>query len=189
MEKFLALTYFGNPILRKVAKKLSAKEILSIEVQDLISKIRQKVEKEDYGVGLAAPQVGVSVSISLIAIKPTPTRPNLERFEQVIVNPRYEGVGLRQQMWEGCISSGRGSNTLYAKVPRYKKINATWLDEKAKEHSEILDGFVAHVFQHETDHLDGVLFVDKVVDTNSYMLASEYKKMIKAKNGRNKTTH
>jgi peptide deformylase len=100
----------------------------------------------------------------------------------VIINASYEGIGYRAQMWEGCISSGSGDNTLYAKVPRYKKINANWIDENGIKHHEILDGFLAHVFQHEVDHLDGVLFVDKVKDTTSYMLASEYRKQFVKKN-------
>lgn len=80
-------------------------------------------------------------------------------------------------MWEGCISSGEGDSTLYAKVPRFKSIRLRWLDEYAEQHDEVLEGFVAHVAQHETDHLNGVLFVDQVTDTKTYMIAEEYKKM------------
>jgi peptide deformylase len=84
-------------------------------------------------------------------------------------------------MWEGCLSSGKASFSLFAKVPRFKKINAIWLDENGKHHEEQLEGLVAHVFQHETDHLDGILFVDKVTDSKSYMVESEYRKMRKKK--------
>lgn len=175
----LKLTRFGNPILREKARELSAQEIKSDKIQQLIANIRYTNEQKKYGVGLAAPQVGVSVSLSVIGIKPTPARPHLEPFEQVIVNPTYEGIGRRASMWEGCQSSGTGKNTLFAKVLRYKKIVATWHDESATLHHETLDGFVAHVFQHETDHLDGILFVDKVRDSTTYMLADEYRKRVK----------
>ena len=135
------------------------------------------VETKKYGIGLACPQVGKSLALSVVAIKPTPTRPNLKKFNQVIINPSYEGIGRKYQLWEGCISSGSGENTLYAKVPRYKKINAVYHNQTGKKMKQILEGIKAHVFQHETDHLNGVLFVDKVKYTSSYMLASEYKKM------------
>lgn len=176
--KRLKLIHFGNPILREKARELSAAEIKSTKIQQLIADIRYVNETKKYGVGLAAPQVGESVALSVIGIKPTPTRPNLEKFEQVIINPKYGGIDRRTGMWEGCQSSGTGNNTLFGKALRYKKIHATWYDEHAKFHDEILDGFVAHVFQHETDHLNGILFVDRVRDTKTYMLASEYRKRI-----------
>ena len=172
------LIRFVNPILRQNAEQLSVGEIKNEKIQELIEDIRALIESEAYGVGLAAPQVGESLALSVISIKPTPNRPNLERFEQVIINPTYEGIGRRSSMWEGCLSSGEGDNTLFAKALRYQKIHATWYDENAEFHDKILDGFVAHVFQHETDHLGGILFVDKVRDTTTYMLADEYRKRI-----------
>ncbi len=141
--------------------------------------MRQLNAVKQYGIGLAAPQVGVSVALSIIGIKPTPTRPELEPFDAVIINPTYDGIGRRTGMWEGCQSSGSGKNTLYAKALRYKHIHATWFDENAELQEAQLSGFVAHVFQHETDHLNGILFVDRVSDTRTYMLASEYRKLIR----------
>lgn len=176
--KLLKLRHFGDPILRERAKRLSPAEIRSSETQVLIQSIRYTNEQKKYGIGLAAPQVGVSVALSIIGIKPTPTRPHLEPFECVIINPSYAGIGRKAQLWEGCQSGGTGNNTLYAKVPRFKKIEASWYDEDATFYEATLEGFVAHVFQHETDHLDGILFVDKVRDTKSYMLACEYSKHI-----------
>lgn len=178
----LEITRFGNPVLRKKAKKLTDAEIHSEETQMLIKNVREILTTERYGVGLAAPQVGKSLAMSVIGIKPTPNRPNLQRFDTVIINPGYEGIGKISSMWEGCISCGTDDDTLFAQVPRYEKVKATWLDDKAKKHEEILDDFVAHVFQHETDHLEGILFVDKVKDTNSFMMADEYRKRIVGKN-------
>ncbi len=174
----LSLTQFGNPILRQVARPLSAQEITSDEIQQLITDIRYTNQTKSYGVGLAAPQVGVGIALSVIGIKPTPNRPNLTPFEQVIINPSYGGIGKRIGMWEGCQSSGTGHNTLYGKALRYRKIKAFWLDERGETHEQTLDGFVAHVFQHETDHLNGILFVDRVRDTKTYMLADEFRERI-----------
>lgn len=181
MSELLTSTRFGNPILRETMRRLTSEEIMSDEIQELIANMYFTLREKQYGVGIAAPQVGARIALSVVGIKPTPTRPNLESFNTVLINPvvaeTFEGA---EDMWEGCISSGEGDDTLYAKVPRFKKIRLQWLDEKAEEHDEVLEGFVAHVAQHETDHLNGILFVDRVVDPKTYMLADEYKKLMDA---------
>lgn len=177
----LKVVRFGNPILREEARKLSVTEIKSDDIQQLIANIRYTNDQKKYGVGLAAPQVGVSVALSVIGIKETPHRPELSKFDSVIINPSYVGVGTRTSMWEGCQSCGKGKETLFGKALRYKQIRATWLDEKGIVHHEELKGFVAHVFQHETDHVNGILFVDRVRDTRTYMMADEYRKRIAKK--------
>ncbi|NCU29325.1 peptide deformylase [Candidatus Saccharibacteria bacterium] len=178
MPEILKLTRAGNPILREVMPRLSEEEILSDEIQRLIENMYHTVRERKYGVGLAAPQVGARYALSVIGIKPTPNRPELDVFETVIINPEYTGVGRRSSGWEGCISIGTGRDVIFAKVPRYRKIDAKWADETGKSHQEVLGGFVAHVFQHETDHLNGVLFIDKVKDTTSIMMADEYRKRV-----------
>lgn len=80
-RKVLGLTRVGNPILREVMPHLTAEEIASNEVQTLIANIRYTNQEKQYGVGLAAPQVGARYALSVIGIKPTPNRPNLEPFE------------------------------------------------------------------------------------------------------------
>lgn len=132
------------------------------------------LENKRYGVGIAATQVGKDVAISVIDTKPTPTRPDLVRQKLTIINPEIvTGYGRRIGQWEGCISGP----DLYAQVPRYPRIRLKWMDETAEEHEQDFDGFLAHVIQHEVDHLNGVLFVDRVKDTKSYMTFREYKKM------------
>lgn len=177
-RKLLALTRAGNPILREVMPEVSRAEIESSEIRNLIADIRYTNQQKQYGMGLAAPQVGVRKALSVIGIKPTPNRPNLEVFEQVIINPMYRGIGRRIGMWEGCQSVGSGDDTVYAKALRFRKIAAEWLDERGDVHQEILEDFVAHVFQHETDHLNGILFVDRVRDTKTYMMADEYRERV-----------
>ena len=179
--KPLKFTRFGNPILRQVARRLSIEEIISDTIKQLIADMRYSCEEEKAGVGLAAPQVGESIALSVIAIKPTPNRPDRERFDSVIINPEYEGIGRKTGKWEGCISCGRGDDTLFGKAIRYSKIQATWYDEYGEFHDEIISGFPAQVFQHETDHLAGILFVDRVKDPTTYMMADEYRKRIAKK--------
>ena len=181
MPKLLKSTQFGNPVLRLPARRLTKKDILSDEIQTLIADMRFTIEKRKMGVGLAAPQVGVSIALSVIAIKPTPNRPDIERFDQVIINPEViETFGRKQKMWEGCISSGTANNTLFAQVPRYKKVKLKFYDEKGRLQEEVLKGIAAHVAQHETDHLNGILFVDRVKDPKTYIMAGELRKKLKA---------
>lgn len=165
-------------MLRTVAMRLSDAEILSPVIQKLIKNMCYTLEQKKYGVGIAATQVGESLAISTIDTKPTPTRPELKRQKLTIINPEIlKTYGEKEAMWEGCISGPK----LYAQVPRFKKIRLTWKDEKAKQHEQDFDGFLAHVIQHEVDHLNGILFIDKVEDTHSYMTFKEYKKMQKKK--------
>jgi peptide deformylase len=175
----LKRTQFGNPVLRQKAKRLSNDEILSGEIQALIQNMHHTLLNRNYGIGIAAPQIGQSLAISVIELRSTRTRPNLPKSKwvsMVIINPEIvKTYGESKEMWEGCLSF----DNAFAKVPRYEKIRVHYQDEKSKEHEKVLDGLLAHVFQHETDHLNGALFVDKVRDTKTYMTESEYLKMRK----------
>jgi peptide deformylase len=178
--KALQLTQFGNPILRQRARQLSASEINSPKIQSLIQNMRSSLTEVKLGVGLAAPQVGENVALAVVVVQPSEHRPKVEPFEVVLINPVItETSGRRKQLWEGCISSGRGKAGLFAKVPRYNKIKVKFIDGKGKHHHIWFNGLRAHIIQHETDHLSGILFVDRVRDTTSYMTYSEYLKQVK----------
>ncbi len=179
--KKLEIVEFGDPLLRETAEKVSVSSIKSVEFQKLIDDIRNHLVSKKLGVGLAAPQIGKSMALSVIAIRPTEHRPTVKEFDLVIINPSYKGVGDKEDMWEGCISSGDGQAGLFGKVPRYKKVQATFWDENGQKHKEQFSGLPAQVIQHETDHLNGILFVDKVADSKTYMTLSEYRKRITPK--------
>ena len=180
MPTILKITRFGNPLLRSVAAQLSEQQITSTQIQDLINNMRYTVLQKKYGVGLAAPQVGQGVALSVVAIKPTPSRPDSVPFETVLINPIIlETFGRRTGMWEGCISCGKNNDTLYAKTLRYKKVRVQWLDEHAVLRNQVLEGLPAHVAQHEVDHLNGILFVDHVRDNKTFMMADEYRKQMR----------
>jgi peptide deformylase len=184
VSKLLDITRIGNPILREQCCELTETEILGDTIQVLIADMKHTLTKKEAGVGLAAPQVGEPVMLSVIGIKPTPNRPELTPFEMVIINPEIiKKHGARSLKWEACVSCGSSDDTLYAQVPRYEEVTLHWIDDTAKVHEERLNGFVAHVVQHEVDHLNGILFVDKVADTKSYMMADEYRaRVVKAPN-------
>lgn len=174
----LALRRFGDQILRKKAQRLSLEEIKRDEIQTLLTDMKNTIQAKSMGVGLAAPQVGYSTAVAVIDIKPTELRPNVEPYSAVIINPAYKGLGRRAAAWEGCLSTGLGDQTLFAKAARYEKIEAEWFDEKGKRHLKQLSGLPAQVFQHETDHINGVLFVDHVEDTSTYTMGDEYRKRL-----------
>lgn len=178
LQKIRKLARFGNPILREKACLLSAQEMKSETIQQLIADIRYTNQLKQYGVGIAAPQVGESVALAMIDIRPTKLRPSVEPLHAIIINPVYEGIGRRQSMWEGCLSSGVGDETLFGKALRYRRIRAQWFDENGARHDEELEGLVAQVFQHETDHLNGILFVDRVRDNKTLIVADEYRRRI-----------
>jgi peptide deformylase len=182
MPEILPVTRFGNPVLRETARRLTKKEILSNNIQELIENMRHTLVEIKYGVGIAAPQVGESVALSVIGIKSTPNRPELEPFDTVLINPEIiETFGEPVDMWEGCVSCGTEDDILFGRLPRYESVKVSWLDEKAKTRKEVIGGFVAQVVQHETDHLNGKLFVDHVTDPASFMMADEYRKRILGK--------
>jgi peptide deformylase len=179
MAEILPITRFGNPLLRQRARRLSDEEILSAGIQKLIENMRHTLVEKKYGVGIAAPQVGKSVALSVIGVKPTPNRPELEPFDTVLINPEVvETFGEPVEAWEGCVSCGTDDDILFAKLPRYERLKVRWIDEYAKSREELIGGFVAQIIQHETDHLNGVLFVDRVTDPTSYMMADEYRQRI-----------
>src|ERR1039458_5418118 len=176
--RVLRRTQFGNPVLRTAARRLTSQEILSPTTQDLLRDMRHTLSSKSYGVGLAAPQIGEPLAIAIVGLKPTPTRPNAPKLSLTLINPEIVGhSGSRTGEWEGCISGP----DMYGKAMRYPKIRVRWLDGKARGREKDFQGLVGQVIQHEIDHLNGVLFVDRVRDPKTYVTASEYKKIRAAK--------
>jgi peptide deformylase len=163
-------------VLRKVAREVE--DPVVPEIAQLILDMRQLLESKKLGVGLAAPQVGKSVAVAVIAIEPSERRPDAEPFALTIINPKIvETFGRRKQLYEGCISGGDGKAGLFARVPRYMKIKLAYTDEKGVKHVKTFEGMPAHVIQHEVDHLNGILFVDRVKDSTTYITYKEYVKL------------
>jgi len=176
--KALRRTQFGNPILRQVARRLEPTEIRSERIQALIADLHFTLTSKKYGVGLAAPQVGHSLALSVINIQPTDYRPEVTPLKLTVINPEIiQTYGRRTQLWEGCLSFGASRDTPFAKVPRYVKIRVAYLDGQGKPHEADFEGLPAHILQHEIDHLQGKLFVDRVVDTTTYVTMSEYRRL------------
>ncbi len=177
-QKSIKITEFGNPILRQNAVNLTVKDIKSEKIQSLITKMQELIISKKMGVGLAAPQIGEGLAVAVVCIRPIKHRKEVREFDLIIINPEItKTYGKRVQQWEGCLSGGPLKSGLFARVPRYKKIELKYRDEKGKLQQTVFEGLPAHVIQHEVDHLNGILFVDKVKDTKTFITYNEYIKL------------
>jgi peptide deformylase len=170
----LPRTQFGNPILRQKAKKLSLEEISTPSFKRLIKEMFFTIQ--DIGIGLAAPQVGKSIQLAVIDIHPLSHRPDVELFKRVLINPKIlEYSREKENGYEGCLSF----DELRAETTRSKRVKVSYLDEQGTIHVEWIEGLVAKAFQHEIDHLNGVLYVDHVQDSRTIMTTKEFNKCIR----------
>ena len=156
----------GDPVLRERARPVSAEELRSPEVQRLIDDMIE-TKRAAHGAGLAANQVGEPLRIAIVEVEPGnpryPYKPPVPL--RVIVNPELEPVGAATiDITEGCLSVPG----LRAAVPRFEAVRVRYLDRGGVEHEEVRFGLTAGTFQHEVDHLDGVLFLDRVHDPKTF---------------------
>lgn len=155
----------GHPTLKQVARPLSIDEILSEETKQLIQDMLDTMQHEN-GIGIAAPQINRSVQAALIKISLDNPRYPQNATENstplfIIFNPVITVLDeTLQGFWEGCLSVPG----LRGYVERPRKIRVDYLDEAAQQRSIELEGFLATVFQHELDHLFGVLYVERIRD-------------------------
>jgi len=171
----LKIAKLGEPILRKKAKKV--KDILDKKIQLLIADMLSSV-KENSGVGLAAPQIFQSLQIMVIASKPNNRYPLAPfRTPFVIINPKIIKTSKsKEKDWEGCLSIPG----IRAKVPRHKKITVKYQSQDGKSKTEKFEGFIARVFQHEYDHLNGLVYLDNIETTKDIITEEIYLRKTKA---------
>ncbi len=143
----------GNPVLRTVSQEVTRiTPEIHILINDMIDTLKTSPVK---GVGLAAPQVGVNLRVIIVLLKDT-------KSEEIIslINPQIVSSRGEEEDYEGCLCLPR----LYGKVKRYREIKLKALNEKGESLVMDLKGLPARVVQHEIDHLDGILFVDRMED-------------------------
>lgn len=154
----------GHPVLRKKARDVTPQEIRSPWMQQLL---RDMVEtmNEYGGIGLAAPQIHESVKVAIIDYQDQEdsvdgndgSKKSLEL--SIFINPKMTVIDPKEQgFWEGCLSVPELRGLVY----RPRKIQIDFLDMNGQKQKLIAEGFLATVFQHELDHLDGTLFVDRI---------------------------
>ncbi|MBS1878904.1 MAG: peptide deformylase [Actinobacteria bacterium] len=155
----LPIREIGDPVLREVAEPVSLEELGRPETQELIEAMIETM-REANGAGLAAPQVGVAKRIAVIEVRPGnpryPYKPPVPLT--VLVNPELEPLGAETYLSnEGCLSIPN----LRGELERAAEVRARYLDRDGEVKDEIRRGLTAGTFQHEVDHLDGVLLVDR----------------------------
>ncbi len=167
--KTLPIVQFGDPVLRKKTPPLTMDQIRSSTIQKLIPVMFRTMK--DIGVGLAAPQVGLSLRIAVIEIKSSDPRAKVKPFPKtVVINPKILSYSQKQSpKWEGCLSL----RNVAAQAMRSENIVVSYLDEKGNKHKQEFTGFTAQVFQHEIDHLNGTLYVDRVKDIKTLISTEE----------------
>ena len=160
----LKVAQMGHPVLRMVAEPVDPDSIDTPEFQRFCDDLLETMDEYD-GAGLAAPQVHASIRVAVLTLSD-------ERGPEFFVNPRV--VPLTEQTeryYEGCLSV----EGLRAAVDRPAKVRVEALDRYGKPKAYELEGFPAIVVQHEFDHLDGILFVDRC-DTSTLAFLSEYRR-------------
>jgi peptide deformylase len=158
----LPIATVGHPVLRERAREVTSEELRSPAVQRLIDDMIETMRAAS-GAGLAANQVHEPLRIAVIEVREGnpryPYKPPIPLT--VIVNPAIEPVGDETiEINEGCLSVPDLRGTL----DRFEAVRVRWLDREGAEHEEVRRGLTAGTFQHEVDHLDGVLFLDRVSD-------------------------
>ncbi len=173
MSEILEIIQLGHPVLRSQAQNVD--NIHSPQVQKLIDNLLATVSAAN-GVGIAAPQVASRDRLFIVASRPNPRYPNAPEMEPTaMINPQILATSSELVTgWEGCLSIP-GIRGL---VPRYQAIEVEYSDRTGKLHKQQLTDFVARIFQHELDHLDGIVFVDRLQSTQDLITEQEYQKLI-----------
>lgn len=156
----------GDPVLRTEASSIPAAEITSPKIKKLIKHMKDVLGKEEFGVALAAPQVGESLRLFVIAGRvfkedkdESPTPP-----DKVFINPILSRLSRKKaEMSEGCLSV----RSKYGTVMRHEKASIKALDENGSPFTYHGTGLIAHIFQHECDHLEGILYTDKAIQVEA----------------------
>lgn len=163
-----------NPVLRKIAKEVPVADITKPKIQTIISNMISALNSQNDGVAIAAPQIGESLRIFVVSGRifdedfirgKGSTEGNLyakKRIKDLVfINPVLSKISKdRKLMSEGCLSV----RPVYGKVRRATRATVEAYNENGKKFTKSGSGLLAHIFQHETDHLEGVLFIDKAKD-------------------------
>ncbi len=169
----------GDPVLRRVADELPLQSLTTDATSRLIEDLRFNLADKP-GVGIAAPQIGVSSRVAIVqdpAAFHTSLGPDrlaeLERVpldEYVLINPELEVVGDdTRTFFEGCLSV----DGYRALVCRHRRVRVRYLDPAGHRHDEVVSGWHARILQHEVDHLNGILYVDRMLP-RSFMNIDHY---------------
>jgi peptide deformylase len=169
MSKIRQISEIGSPILAQ--KSGIVTNIIDPKIDNLVDDLITTAHAAN-GVGIAAPQVGSSVRLFIVASRPNPRYPSAPKMEPTaMINPQIlDRSGELVSGWEGCLSVP-GKRGL---VLRDREIEVEYFTKQGDRVQQILADFVARIFQHELDHLDGILFPDRVLNRADLITEVEY---------------
>ncbi|NNE78180.1 MAG: peptide deformylase [Pricia sp.] len=169
----LEVIKMGNPLLRNLSNNVSSKRIISEGFQNFIDDLIETMRSAD-GAGIAAPQVGISDRVFVMEMRNNQRYPDKENFPlRIVVNPEIKPLFTEQlDSWEGCLSIPG----IRGRLKRYHKIQLKGLDRNGEKFETELSGFAAIVAQHELEHLNGILFVDRMDSMHPLTFQDEYEK-------------
>lgn len=157
-----------NKILRQTAKDVPIEEIKGKKIKDIISRMDKALSQSKDGVALAAPQIGESLRIFIIDGNVWKKQPKDEKIKKppvVFINPTIKKISKNKlAVHEGCLSI----EGIYGAIKRAEKLTVGAYDENGKKFTRGASGLLAQIIQHEIDHLNGVLFIDKAVKLEKY---------------------
>ncbi len=173
MAQTLSVVELGHPVLRQRSHPVL--DVGCDRIQTLIDDLIYTVQAAN-GVGIAAPQTAQGDRLFIVASRPNPRYPHApEMVPTAMINPRIIHHSAQMESgWEGCLSvpGMRGW------VPRYRAVTVEYTGRDDRLHQQTLTDFVARIFQHELDHLDGLVFLDRVLSTQDLMSEKEYQAQI-----------
>ena len=170
----LKITQLGHPILRSQAQPVE--NFTDKKLQRLIDSLIETVTAAN-GVGIAAPQVSQPYRLFILASHPNPRYPDAPTMKpKAIINPQIIAHSEETDKdWEGCLSVPG----LRGKISRYRTIKVEYCNRDGQLQQEILTDFIARIFQHELDHLDGLVFLDRLKSKEDLYTEEEYQNLIK----------
>lgn len=172
----LPIYIYGQSVLRKQAEDIS---LDYPDLKQLIQDMFETMHASD-GVGLAAPQIGKSIRVVVIDLDVLKDDfPEYENFRRAFINPHileYDDTET-ETLEEGCLSVPG----IHESVTRPTRIHVKYVDEELKEHDEWVEGYLARVMQHEFDHLDGTMFVDRIKPLRKQLIRNKLKAMMQGK--------
>jgi peptide deformylase len=169
----LEIKTLGDPILRSTAETVT--DFTDPALQQLIDQLIATTQMRN-GVGIAAPQVGLSVQLMIVASHPTPRYPHAPEMPPIaMINPQIIWASPDMESdWEGCLSVP-GQRGL---VPRHREIQIEYTDRTGQRQQCDFSGFVARIFQHEYDHFQGIVFLDRVAQASDIISEADYQAML-----------
>jgi peptide deformylase len=177
MKNVLMIRKVGDPILREKCMDITSKTFNSSRIKKCIENLKDTFEYNE-GFGIAAPQIGEVLNIIVIKVEKDKCKyDGAEDFPlTVIINPKIEYIGEEKNCeYEGCMSVPE----IKGNVERYSNIKVTYKDEKFETVTRTFNNFIARLIQHETDHLNGIIFMDKLTSPQEISTSFNLTKFIK----------